>query len=97
MLRPADLGLLASLGQAEVPVWRRLRVAFFSTGLGDEHTHDGQLFPVNLITARRYELSWGYEKKGPTHVFVSCGVQLWGPRVRTAGVSEIMLVDVTFR
>ena len=61
------------------------------------HTHDGQLFPVNFITARRYELSWGYEKKGPTHIFVSCGVQLWGPRVRTAGVSEIMLVDVTFR
>jgi molybdopterin molybdotransferase len=32
VLRPADLGLLASLGIAEVPVWRRLRVAFFSTG-----------------------------------------------------------------
>ena len=32
VLRPADLGLLASLGQAEVPVYRRLRVAFFSTG-----------------------------------------------------------------
>ena len=32
LLRPADLGLLASLGQAEVPVWRKLRVAFFSTG-----------------------------------------------------------------
>jgi len=32
VLRPADLGLLASLGQAEVPVFRRLRVAFFSTG-----------------------------------------------------------------
>ena len=32
ILRPADLGLLASLGQAEVPVLRRLRVAFFSTG-----------------------------------------------------------------
>jgi len=31
-LRPADLGLLASLGRAEVPVWRRPRVAFFSTG-----------------------------------------------------------------
>lgn len=61
------------------------------------HTHDGQLFPVNLITALQYELSWGYKKKGPTHVFVSCGVQLWGPRVRTAGVSEIMLVDVDFR
>lgn len=32
ILRPADLGLLASLGLAEVPVRRRLRVAFFSTG-----------------------------------------------------------------
>jgi molybdopterin molybdotransferase len=32
VLRPADLGMLASLGQAEVPVFRRLRVAFFSTG-----------------------------------------------------------------
>ena len=32
IVRPADLGLLASLGQAEVAVRRRLRVAFFSTG-----------------------------------------------------------------
>ena len=31
-LGPADLGLLASIGIAEVPVQRRLRVAFFSTG-----------------------------------------------------------------
>ena len=61
------------------------------------HTHNGQLFPVNFITALQYELSWGYKKKGPTHIFVSCGVQLWGPRVRTAGVSEILRVDVAFR
>ena len=32
IVRPADLGLLASLGTAEVAVQRRLRVAFFSTG-----------------------------------------------------------------
>src|SRR5205085_3801350 len=32
IVRPADLGLLASLGAAEVAVFRRLRVAFFSTG-----------------------------------------------------------------
>ena len=31
-VRPAELGLLASLGLAEVAVRRRLRVAFFSTG-----------------------------------------------------------------
>ncbi len=32
LIRPAELGLIASLGVAEVCVRRRLRVAFFSTG-----------------------------------------------------------------
>ena len=32
LLRPAELGLIASLGMGEVRVMRRLRVAFFSTG-----------------------------------------------------------------
>jgi molybdopterin molybdotransferase len=32
LLRPADIGMLASLGMNEIPVQRRLRVAFFSTG-----------------------------------------------------------------
>ncbi|MBC7500200.1 MAG: molybdopterin molybdotransferase MoeA, partial [Herminiimonas sp.] len=32
VLRPADLGLLASLGIGQAPVQRRLRVAFFSSG-----------------------------------------------------------------
>ena len=40
VIRPSDLGLLASLGVAEVPVRRRLRVAFFSTG--DELRSIGQ-------------------------------------------------------
>jgi len=31
-LRPADIGLVASLGIGEVTVYRKLRVAFFSTG-----------------------------------------------------------------
>jgi molybdopterin molybdotransferase len=32
ILRPAEIGMLASLGIGEVAVFRRLRVAFFSTG-----------------------------------------------------------------
>jgi predicted MPP superfamily phosphohydrolase len=61
------------------------------------HTHHGQLFPVNFITAHEYELSWGYRKKGPTHVFVTSGVQVWGPPVRTVGASEILVIHVSFR
>jgi hypothetical protein len=61
------------------------------------HTHNGQLFPVNLIVKRYYELSWGYELKKETHVFVTSGIQVWGPPVRTAGDSEILIVNVSFR
>jgi predicted MPP superfamily phosphohydrolase len=61
------------------------------------HTHNGQLFPVNFITQRHYELSWGYKLKNRTHVFVTSGIQVWGPPVRTAGASEILIVNVSFR
>ncbi len=61
------------------------------------HTHHGQLFPVNYITDRRYELSWGYLKKGSTHFIVTSGTQVWGPPVRTAGSSEIVLINVALR
>lgn len=61
------------------------------------HTHHGQLFPFQFITELRYPLSWGYKKIGHTHFFVTCGVQGWGPGVRTAGVSEIMLINVDLK
>ena len=61
------------------------------------HTHNGQLFPLNYILNRMYELSWGYRKIRDTHFFVSCGLRLWGPPVKTAGKSEIMLVDIWFK
>jgi len=61
------------------------------------HTHHGQLFPINFITRKVYELSYGYLKKGNTHFFVSSGIRLWGPPVRTTAKSEILIVNVTFR
>ncbi|NJK95137.1 MAG: hypothetical protein HC905_09695 [Bacteroidales bacterium] len=61
------------------------------------HTHNGQLFPVNLFLKRMYELSWGYKKIRDTHFFVTSGLRLWGPPVKTAGKSEIMLVDVVLK
>ncbi len=60
------------------------------------HTHHGQLFPFNLITSDMYKLSWGHKKFGNSHFFVSSGIQLWGPPVRTIAKSEIMLVHLNF-
>ena len=54
LLTPAALGLLASMGIAEVKVWRKLRVAYFSTGdeilsLG-EAPREGAVFDSNRYT-----------------------------------------------
>ncbi len=55
VLRPADIGMLASLGQAEVPVLRRLRVAFFSTG--DELRSIGEPLDAGCVyDSNRYTL-----------------------------------------
>ena len=52
---PAELGLIASLGLAEVTVRRRLRVAFFSTG--DELVSVGTaLKPGEVYDSNRYTL-----------------------------------------
>ena len=57
ILSPADLGLLASLGRAEVPVFRRLRVAFFSTG--DELRSIGEPLDMGCVyDSNRYTI-WG--------------------------------------
>ena len=57
ILTPADLGLLASLGRAEVPVFRRLRVAFFSTG--DELRSIGEPLDEGCVyDSNRYTI-WG--------------------------------------
>lgn len=57
MLQPADMGLLASLGIAEIEVYRRLKVAFFTTG--DELVSIGQALQAGQIyDSNRYSL-WG--------------------------------------
>ncbi len=61
------------------------------------HTHNGQLFPLNLILRTMYRLTWGYEKIDHTHFFVTSGIRLWGPPVRTVGKSEIIVLDVKLR
>ena len=58
------------------------------------HTHKGQLFPINLYLKSIYEVSHGYLRKNSTHFIVSSGIRLWGPRVRTTGKSEIVVVDL---
>lgn len=58
------------------------------------HTHNGQLFPFNLVVKRIYEEEYGAYRKGNTHYFVSCGVGFWGPPLRTNSRPELVLMKV---
>ncbi len=54
-MRPAEIGMLASLGIGEISVYRKLRVAFFSTG--DELKSIGTtLAPGEIYDSNRYTL-----------------------------------------
>ncbi len=60
------------------------------------HTHNGQMWPLNHITSKLYEVSYGYRKKGNTHFIVSSGFGLWGPRVRSGSRPEVLLIRLSF-
>jgi predicted MPP superfamily phosphohydrolase len=62
------------------------------------HTHNGQLFPVNVVVMPfQYELPWGTIVKRHTVFTVTSVVQAWGLPVKTSGDSEILSIKVTFR
>ena len=63
LLRPADLGLVASLGIAEVTVTRRLRVAYFSTG--DELCSIGEPLAAGCVyDSNRYTMGAMLQRLG---------------------------------
>ena len=61
------------------------------------HTHHGQLWPFNYMTAKVYQISRGYRQIGKTHFFVSSGYGTWGPPVRLASRSEIIGIVLHFK
>jgi molybdopterin molybdotransferase len=85
IIRPADLGLLASLGVAEVPVVRRLRVAFFSTG--DELRSIGQPLDEGCVyDSNRYTIYGMLQRLGCD--IIDMGVVRDDPQALEAALRE---------
>jgi len=82
-LRPQDIGLIASLGFAEVDVWQHLKVAIVSTGSElvepGEEVKPGQIYNSNHYMLDALLRNWGFE-------VVDFGITVDDPRI----LSEVM-------
>lgn len=61
------------------------------------HTHDGQVFPGNILVSLMWENSCGYLRKGEMHNIVTSGVGVFGPNMRVGTRSEICSIWVEFQ
>ena len=60
------------------------------------HTHDGQLFPGNLLSGLMWENSCGYLQKDSMHNIVTSGVGVFGPDMRVGTNAEICDIRIHF-
>jgi predicted MPP superfamily phosphohydrolase len=60
------------------------------------HTHDGQIFPGNLIVHALFDAAYGYYRASPTspQVITTSGVGTWGPPLRIASNSEVVHIHL---
>jgi len=70
-IRPQDMGLIASVGVAEIDVYKKIRVAIFSTG--DELLMPGDpVEPGKIYNSNRYTLTGLLDKAGCEIVDLGC-------------------------
>jgi molybdopterin molybdotransferase len=91
LLRPADIGLLASLGVAMLRVARRPRVAILSTG--DELVDVGEpLGPGQIVNSNAYTLAAAVEEAGATAIHL--GIVRDRPERIRAAFADAMSADM---
>ena len=61
------------------------------------HTHNGQVWPLNLLVKRMFEISYGYEQRAQTHIYVTSGLSLWGPPFRIGTQSEMAVIQLKIK
>ena len=59
------------------------------------HTHNGQIFPFNLIVKLKFKYIYGLYLKNKSRLFVSSGSGCWGPKLRIGSSNEIINIKLT--
>ena len=58
------------------------------------HTHEGQVFPNNMIVKAMYDLSYGEGKFGHMIAYVTSGYGLWGVPMRLGTNPELVILEL---
>ena len=61
------------------------------------HTHNGQMFPGNLVVPFFNENGYGYKRLYDIDTFVTAGVGYYGPPLRVGTNSEITVINMKFK
>jgi len=60
------------------------------------HTHAGQFFPLTITQPLAWKNYWGVKKIGSLYSIVTAGIGVYGPDLRVATNSEIMVLNIHF-
>lgn len=58
------------------------------------HTHNGQMYPFNLLVKLMFPYLNGLYEYNGTHLYVSAGTGTWGPPMRLGSRCEITLIEL---
>ena len=58
------------------------------------HTHNGQIFPFNLLVRLQFKTVYGIYKRLNSTLYVSSGSGTWGPRMRLGTKNEIVHISI---
>lgn len=61
------------------------------------HTHNGQFFPLTLVTNIIWSNPYGYKKYNNLNSVVTSGIGVYGPNMRIGSNSEIVVINVNFK
>jgi predicted MPP superfamily phosphohydrolase len=61
------------------------------------HTHNGQIYPFNLLVRSQFSRICGRYQHGDTTLYVSPGTGTWGPVMRLGSANEVTLIELSAR
>ena len=74
-------------------IWNSLKEKANLTLSG--HTHNGQIFPFNLIVKIQFPHIYGVYYHLKNYLYVSSGAATWGPKIRIGSKNEILNIELS--